>query len=354
MAVKLIYLTNVDRRFFMMSRAMESLQKEGRLSESCRTLKVKDDSRFASYAPLLEGASMVMIKFMGNTIRTRFWQQCLAFLEGRGIPYYMDAAGSAEEECGKWIGKEDIDAIKKYSFYGGLENYRNLWLYGAFLFETSPVKPPDPSPLCWAGLYHFGMKDRYMTDLSSYRERFYKPEGPTIGFLFYRDEWIWGDTKYQDAFIEEAERQGLNVIPVFTNGLPDTKLGMPSLDEVFHRYFMKDGKPVIDCLVNVMKFSFTTSGSISREALHEMGIPVLQCYSLLMPEEEWKKSTEGMNAMEVSISVSMPEFDGIIHGVPIAAKHVKKTGEVEYLPLKERIAAMAAKAGAWARLHRKR
>ena len=165
MAVKLIYLTNVDRRFFMMSRAMESLQKEGRLSESCRTLKVKDDSRFASYAPLLEGASMVMIKFMGNTIRTRFWQQCLAFLEGRGIPYYMDAAGSAEEECGKWIGKEDIDAIKKYSFYGGLENYRNLWLYGAFLFETSPVKPPDPSPLCWAGLYHFGMKDRYMTDL---------------------------------------------------------------------------------------------------------------------------------------------------------------------------------------------
>lgn len=67
-----------------------------------------------------------------------------------------------------------------------------------------------------------------------------------------------------------------------------------------------------------------------------------------------EKSTEGMNAMEVSISVSMPEFDGIIHGVPIAAKHVKKTGEVEYLPLKERIAAMAAKAGAWARLHRKR
>lgn len=354
MAVKLIYLTNVDRRYFMMSRAMESLQKEGRLSESCRTLKVKDDSRFASYAPLLEGASLVMIKFMGNTIRTKFWQQCLAFLEGRGIPYYMDAAGSAEEECGKWIGKEEIEVIKKYSFYGGLENYRNLWLYGAFLFETSPVKPPNPSPLCWAGLYHFGMKDRYMTDLSSYRERFCKVERPTAGFLFYRDEWIWGDTKYQDAFIEEAERQGLNVIPVFTNGLPDTKLGMPSLDEVFHRYFMKDGKPVIDCLVNVMKFSFTTSGSISREVLHEMGIPVLQCYSLLMPEEEWKKSTEGMNAMEVSISVSMPEFDGIIHGVPIAAKHVKKTGEVEYLPLKERIAAMAAKAGAWARLHRKR
>lgn len=154
MAVKLIYLTNVDRRYFMMSRAMESLQKEGRLSESCRTLKVKDDSSFASYSPLLEEASLVMIKFMGNTIRTRFWQQCLAFLEECRIPYYMDAAGSAEEECGKWIGKEEIEVIKRYSFYGGLENYRNLWLYGASLFDSSFSRPDPPGSLCWAGIYH--------------------------------------------------------------------------------------------------------------------------------------------------------------------------------------------------------
>lgn len=354
MAVKLIYATNVDRRYFMMNRAMKALQQEGTLAEECRTIKITDGDSFGTYVSAFEGASLVMIKFMGNTIRTKFWQQCLAFLEGRGIPYYMDAAGSAEEECRRWIGEEEIRTIKEYSFYGGLENYRNLWLYGASLFDGSAEKPAVPCPLCWAGLYHPGMKDRYMTDLDGYREKFCVPGRPTMGFLFYRDEWIWGDTKYQDAFIEEAERQGLNVIPVFTNGLPDTKLGMPSLDEVFHRYFMKNGKPVIDSLVNVMKFSFTTSGSISRETVHEMGVPVLQCYSLLMPEEEWRKSLEGMNAMEVSISVTMPEFDGIIHGVPIAAKHVKETGEVEYRPLGERISAMVKKAGAWANLHRKK
>ncbi|MGN0954924.1 cobaltochelatase subunit CobN [Dialister sp.] len=351
--MKLIYMTNVDRRYFMMNRAMESLQREGKLSEECRTIKTADGDRFDTYVPVLQGASLVMIKFMGNSIRTKFWQQCLSYLERQRIPYYMDAAGSAEEECRKWIKDEDIEVIKKYCFYGGMENYRNVWLYGAGLFDASMEKPKAPSPLCWAGLYHPHMQKGYMTDLNDYLRIFCIPGRPTLGFLFYRDEWVWGDTKYQDAFIREAEKQGLNVIPVFTNGLPDTKLGMPSLDDVFRHYFIKEGKVVIDGLVNVMKFSFTTSGSISRETIHELGVPVLQCYSLLMPEEEWRKSQEGMNAMEVSISIAMPEFDGVIHGVPIAAKHVKETGEVEYLPVEERISAMAAKAGAWARLHRK-
>lgn len=43
-----------------------------------------------------------------------------------------------------------------------------------------------------------------------------------------------------------------------------------------------------------------------------------------MPEQEWARSKEGMNPVEISISISMPEFDGIIHGVPVAAKHMKE------------------------------
>ncbi|CUP40274.1 cobaltochelatase CobN subunit [Bacteroides xylanisolvens] len=39
--------------------------------------------------------------------------------------------------------------------------------------------------------------------------------------------------------------------------------------------------------------------------------------------------------------------------MPIAAKHVKEDGEVEYLPIPERMRAMVLRAGAWARLHRK-
>ena len=354
MESKIIYITNIDRRYFMMRRALSELIAEGEMQDSCAVLKTEDGSVWgASWEEKLRGSALVMIRFMGNTIRTKFWTACMHFLSREGIPYYMDAAGSAEEECVEHVAAKDIEALKAYSFYGGLTNYKNLWLYVRALFDKGMPAAEPPSPICWAGIYHPGMKETFMTDLSRYEADFLQAGRPTVGLLFYRDEWIWDDLHYQKAFIEEAERQGLNVIAVFTNGLPDPKLGMPTIHEVFEKYFMKDGKPVVDVIVNVMKFSFTTSGSISIKALEEMGVPVLEAYSLIAPKEEWEASSEGMNAMEISISVTMPEFDGVIHGMPIAAKHVKEDGEVEYLPIPERMRAMVSRAGAWARLHRK-
>ena len=354
MTPKIIYMTNVDRRYFMMRRALDELIADGEMPASSQVVKTEDGSVWsASWEEKLRGSALVMIRFMGNTIRTKFWTACMHFLSREGIPYYMDAAGSAEEECIERVAAKDIEAMKAYSFYGGLTNYKNLWRYVGALFEEPLHAVEPPSPICWAGIYHPGMEKNFMTDLTSYEKTFLREGRPTVGLLFYRDEWIWDDLHYQKAFIEEAERQGLNVIAVFTNGLPDPKLGMPTIREVFEKYFMKEGKPLVDVIVNVMKFSFTTSGSISIKALEEMGVPVLEAYSLIAPKEEWEASPEGMNAMEISISVTMPEFDGIIHGMPIAAKHVKEDGEVEYLPIPERMRAMVSRAGAWARLHRK-
>ena len=354
MTPKIIYMTNIDRRYFMMRRALDELIADGEMPASSQVVKTEDGSVWsASWEEKLRGSALVMIRFMGNTIRTKFWTACMHFLSREGIPYYMDAAGSAEEECIERVAAKDIEAMKAYSFYGGLTNYKNLWLYARSLFDQGMPDAEPPSPICWAGIYHPGMAKKFMTDLSMYEKAFLQAGRPTLGLLFYRDEWIWDDLHYQKAFIEEAERQGLNVIAVFTNGLPDPKLGMPTIREVFEKYFMKEGKPLVDVIVNVMKFSFTTSGSISIKALEEMGVPVLEAYSLIAPKEEWEASPEGMNAMEISISVTMPEFDGIIHGMPIAAKHVKEDGEVEYLPIPERMRAMVSRAGAWARLHRK-
>ncbi len=354
MTPKIIYMTNIDRRYFMMRRALDELIADGEMPASSQVVKTEDGSVWsASWEEKLRGSALVMIRFMGNTIRTKFWTACMHFLSREGIPYYMDAAGSAEEECIERVAAKDIEAMKAYSFYGGLTNYKNLWLYARSLFDQGMPDAEPPSPICWAGIYHPGMEKNFMTDLTSYEKTFLREGRPTVGLLFYRDEWIWDDLHYQKAFIEEAERQGFNVIAVFTNGLPDPKLGMPTIHEVFEKYFMKEGKPLVDAIVNVMKFSFTTSGSISIKALEEIGVPVLEAYSLIAPKEEWEASPEGMNAMEISISVTMPEFDGIIHGMPIAAKHVKEDGEVEYLPIPERMRAMVSRAGAWARLHRK-
>ncbi|MFQ9401999.1 MAG: cobaltochelatase subunit CobN [Dialister sp.] len=49
----------------------------------------------------------------------------------------------------------------------------------------------------------------------------------------------------------------------------------------------------------------------------------------------------------------MPEFDGIIHGVPVAAKHISENGDIEYLPIQERISLLISKAKKWAILKKK-
>lgn len=67
-----------------------------------------------------------MIRFMGTTIRTMFWDKCLAFFAAKSIPYYMDAAGSAEEEARNGVSEADVEKIKQYSFYSGIKNYKKL------------------------------------------------------------------------------------------------------------------------------------------------------------------------------------------------------------------------------------
>ena len=88
-----------------------------------------------------------------------------------------------------------------------------------------------------------------LKDILEYKKDFCQEGLPTIGFLFYRDEWVWKDLTYQDALIEEIERQGMNAVAVFSNGLPDESLGQLSLNNVFAKYFSVCGLPAIstDC-----------------------------------------------------------------------------------------------------------
>ena len=53
------------------------------------------------------------------------------------------------------------------------------------------------------------------------------------------------------------------------------------------------------------------------------------------------------------MSVAMPEFDGVIHGVPIAAKVRDESGEVSYAALNERMKRIACKARKWTALRHK-
>ena len=353
MDIKIIYLTNDTRRYAGMKNACLQLQDEMKISDLCMAVKLERSSEWNYvWERKLRGSSLVVARFFNNIFKSKFWEECSRFLDANHIPYVIDAVESASAGDGAGVEKSVAARLRGYTFYGGAENFRNFWLYASSLTDPSVPVSDEPKPQCWAGIYHPDMPDGYMTDLAAYREQFCKPDRPVIGLLFYRDEWIWDDLAYPAAFIRETEQKGCNALAVFTNQMPDESLGMPSIRKVFADFFTLNGETVIDVLVSAMKFSHVGNGSLTTDELEQLGVPVLTAYTLLTTEDDWRKNPEGLNAVETSIAVALPEFDGAIHGVPVAGRNVLPDGAIEYQPMPERTAAMVDKAIKWAKLHR--
>ena len=350
---KVLFVTNVIRRLGMMQQTLDKLQQEKKLSGDCACRWITEATVWEKkWEQELGSTDLLLMKWMGSGLDTPFLQTCLSFIKRQGIPYYIDAAGTAENELVSGLTLEQLKAVKEYCSFGGERNYYNLWHYLAALAQGTQADVGAPDPIHWCGIYHPRAPKVY-TELAEYQRDFCRSERPYVGMLFYRDEWVWGDLTYQKAMVEAMEAKGLNPICVFTNGIPNSEMGMPTLPQVVQRFFCQEGVPVIDALINVLKFSLTSSGALSLDYLKQWNVPVLQAYTLIAPYEEWKNSFEGMNAMEISISISLPEFDGIIHSVPIATKKVLDNGDVRYLPIDERVQRMASKAAKWANLRRK-
>ena len=337
----------------MMQQTLDRLQQEGKLDGSCACRWLTDSTQWdKKWQQELQSTDLVLMKWMGSGLDTPFLQKLLPYMQKLRLPFYIDASGSKEGEMSQNLSAQQIAIIKQYAMFGGEKNYYYLWQYLKQLITGLQEEIPKPNPIHWTGIFHPRAKNVY-TDLAAYEQDFCQPGRPTVGMFFYRDEWVWGDLDYQSAMVEALEAQGVNVICVFTNGIPNTEIGMPSLPEVVSRFFCKQGLPIIDALINVMKFSLTSSGALTVDNLKQWNVPVLQAYTIMAPYEEWRDSFEGMNAMEISITISLPEFDGIIHGVPIACKKVLPNGDVRYQPIPERVERMASKAAKWARLRHK-
>ncbi|HIU63576.1 MAG TPA: cobaltochelatase subunit CobN [Candidatus Avacidaminococcus intestinavium] len=351
---KILYLTNIDRRYAMMKKALNELQQEkGMLLANCECHKISERAVWSTeWETKLIDTDVLMLKWMGSGLDTLFLRKLVPFIQKNNIRFYIDAAGTEENELVDGLSAEDVHQIKLYALYNGTENYKNLWLFAAAKYSNINVQYTQPDARFWSGIYHPKAADAYI-DLEQYLQEFTDPHKPYVGILFYRDEWIWGDTEYQKILIEELEQQGLNVICVFSNGMPIKEMGMPSLDEVFTKYFRKDNKTLISTLINCVKFSLTTSRSLDPVTLQTLNVPVLQAYTLLSEYDVWKNNLEGMNAIEISISVTLPEFDGVLHSLPIANKIKLEDEDIRYIPINERIVQLAKKAKKWSILGKK-
>jgi cobaltochelatase CobN len=260
-------------------------------------------------------------------------------------------------------------AAYQYIIRNGLENLRRLlnYLGKEVLHLEVPALPPEDLP--WEGFYH-PQAEHYFTQVTDYLD-WYRNQGfPTetmVGIMFSRHDWVAHNLELDDFLIQALEKRGLGVIPIFYYSLKDDGLGTRGgLDIIQDCYLDPQGRPRIAALIKLTAFFLASqkgtvseggTAQTSQGLLARLNIPLIQpLTSYYKTEAEWEADPQGLG-MEIGWSLALPEFEGVIEPLLVAAGMAQKEVEADLiagrLPITGRADRLADRVTRWIRLQAK-
>jgi cobaltochelatase CobN len=303
-------------------------------------------------------AHIVIVHLMGDLPDM---EKLVEALKPAKVPLMISSSFFGAKDYNKYstVEAEDRQKIFFYLNYGGKKNFENLMYFLASRFTGADFNFESPAKPVWEGIYHPDFNDRIPT-LTEYLEKKVKPDRVTVGLWFHQSHWQGANLSFIDYTIREIEAQGANVLPMFFSGTKNPKLGINGLEWVIDNYFKKDGKPIVDVVVSLFSFSFTTcvSGVDASAVLKKLNVPVIKAILTCNTYEEWRDSIQGLNIIDIPANVAMPELDGALITVPTAAmdycqvNSATKTRLIKYEPVPERTKKLVHLAVNWGKLHR--
>ena len=279
------------------------------------------------------------------------------------ILHIQPVSGSDEDiELSKYstgFGTKDFDLRLKYILFGGVENLISLLthIYNSLTGEALEINEPLRIPT--EGIYHPDLPSNKLLELDEYLKwarAKTKKDAPIIGIWFYQVWWANKNLGFIDCLIKEIEKQGAIPLAVFHNRFKDEVLNNLDAREVVERFFKKDGKTIIDCLLSTVLFSLTLLDETLNDLYPGLDCPVLQLIPSFGERSYWESSLRGLSPMDISISVAQPEFDGLLITTVTATRELKHkdpiTGAmlVTQEPVKERIKKVVSLAINWVKL----
>ncbi len=331
---------------------------------------LKDAAQLEKFARFARSCHLVIFNLHGGKKSLSCFDQLIPKLQDSNAFIYAQSASDEPEIELMKLSTVDDDTyhkISQYLDYGGRENYYHLLLYLANRFAGADYEFSDPVRPIWEGIYHPDFD--YVPTLDDYLKRKYVAGQPTVGLWFYQSLWRSENTIFIDRLIREIEGQGANVVPVFLYALKDVERGTKGAEWVVENLFMRDGRPIIDVLISTLMFSLAIKpweGSDSSEAekfarsdewfIKRLNVPVLKAIVTYNTPAEWKESMQGLSPMDISMGIVMPEFDGMLVTVPVAARDRADvdplTGAriIRFEPLPERVNKIVRLSINWARL----
>jgi len=370
--IKIAYITTQEASdvFPFISALNELIRQKGKIADV--TIRSGEDLMDRScqeeFERIAAGCQLVVFNLHGGKKSLHCFDGLIQNLQGTKVPILARSASDEPDIELMKLSTVDEEVYRKasqYLDYGGKENFYNLILYLANHLSGEDYAFSEPVRPIWEGIYHPDFD--YVPTQNEYLKSKYIDGRPTVGIWFYQSLWRAGNTAFIDRLITEIEAQGANVIPVFLYALKDVERGAEGAEWVIEKFFMKDGKPIIDVLISTLMFSLSIkpwegsagAAEIARSEewfLKKLNVPVLKAIVTYNSPGEWKQSLQGLGPMEISMGIAMPEFDGMLITFPIAARERTDidplTGAkvIRFEPLPDRIDKMVQLSLNWAKL----
>jgi magnesium chelatase subunit H len=202
----------------------------------------------------------------------------------------------------------------QYWLAGSDENMANLVRFLVDRYADGPrrglrgkLDPAAPVEYPETGLYHPDAPGHVCDSV----DQLPTPPGggkATVGLLVLRSYVLADNARHYDGVIAAMEARGLRVIPAYATGLD----ARPAIE----KYFMRDGRPVIDALVSLIGFSLVggpayNDAKAAEEMLARLDAPYIAAHPVeFQTMTDWRASDRGLLPVEATVMVSIPELDG--------------------------------------------
>lgn len=252
---------------------------------------------------------------------------------------------------------KDIPQLRRWSrgfeylLAKGPENFRNLFLH--LLSNIDSRYQPEPPRIPPAAFIYkngaiYATADEFASQV--------RPGRPGVVLIDHDNYYHSGDVELADRIVAEMDSAGINAIPVFAAWGEATGAAL--------RDFLKSTRERWDIRAVVSLQSFVLGGDQAREKvsglLEELRLPVFRAMRITKRSpDQWLLSADGLPWASVYYQVAMPELQGMIEPIAVAAELERiidsKTGAAiaSFVPIDSRIKKMVERVRRWIDLQNK-
>lgn len=237
---------------------------------------------------------------------------------------------------------------------GGPENIANLIAFGLREYlGFKKLSVPKPKSFPEIAIYTMDKDFTLESPKKYYHITSSNKKNPAVGILFYSGMHFSQSLVPTKALARALRARNINAIPLMVKTGHNLK--------AIKKFFMKDGKSVIDALIYLQWFQLTTftgdSPYDSISLLKELDVPVISACPMYGGKiDTWEKSDRGLSPVEVLTTVVLPELDGMIEPIPTAGlkeNFIDGQSFKKVFPILDNVEYLADRVKKWIELRRK-